>query len=211
MKIQHLETDTIPYILIDDTYDEDELEEIWKEFKFLTNARILDNGTEDTRGAWKRVNGERMNLKNSNAKYLESVYKNRRFSAILQHNRKLHKRKIYREHPHWLINEINTNYDVTQVSYYDEGNYYKTHSDCAVMTTLTWLWQEPKGFDGGELTLHNKDIDIEIPLVNNRSIIFPSCVRHSVSTIVKHKDTEPWDLMGRFCISNFSYHKPNDF
>ena len=75
MKIQHLETETIPYILIDDTYDEDELAEIWKEFKFLTNARILDNGTEDTRGAWKRVNGERMNLKNSNAKYLESIYK----------------------------------------------------------------------------------------------------------------------------------------
>ena len=91
------------------------------------------------------------------------------------------------------------------VSYYETSNYYEPHEDLAVLTMVTWLYDMPQSFTGGNLVLRNKDGDIveSIECISNRSVIFPSFVVHEVEEVSINKN----DLnknKGRFTISQFS-------
>jgi Rps23 Pro-64 3,4-dihydroxylase Tpa1-like proline 4-hydroxylase len=96
-----------------------------------------------------------------------------------------------------------TNYDATLISYYEEKDYYKAHTDSSILTYLYWCHKEPKKFEGGDLTL--PELDADITYKNNRLVVFPSWRLHEVTPIKMIEEVHPYSGYGRYCITNFAY------
>lgn len=183
------------YIIIDDTYTEDELKFIFLELDFwslsenllppnLTGSGICDDG--------------KLKKKNKGV-FLDVAYANRNYSNILKLNRNLYSLPL--KEPSVINNFIKySNYDTTLVSYYENSEYYTPHADTSIVTALTYLYKEPKAFDGGDLILTDYGIAFE-PWFN-RTYIMPGVVEHEV-TEVTMKQEDCGKGLGRYCISNF--------
>ena len=198
MKIKNY-NETIPYIIIDDYYDEVELQLIWEELEFLSYPIKLKRATEKSGGAV--TNGKL--VKQNFHRYIDNIYSDRELSNILAVNRKLFidDMGIMKQHGHWFFKNINFTHDWTQVGYYENNDNYGLHRDSAVITSLTWLHKEPKRYTGGNLFL---DGEIEIECVNNRTLIFPSMITHEV-TPVQLEEKYCNQRLGRYCISQFCW------
>ena len=191
--------DEIPYIIIDNYYDEQELRLIWEELDFLSYPHKLKRATKESGGATGNT-GEL--LKKNFHRYIDEIYSERELSNILTVNRKLFDDdyKILRQHPHWFFQNVVFNKDYTQVGYYENNDHYGEHRDSASVTALTWLYKEPKKFIGGDLFLSSDKIKIDC--VNNRTLIFPSMIPHSVNEINMSQDNQNKG-QGRYVISQF--------
>ena len=189
-----------PYMIIDNYYDEEELRLIWEELNFLSYPHKLRRATEDGGGA--RDENTHELLKHNFYRYLDGIYTDRSLSNILTVNRKLFDDdcKILRQHPHWFFQNVVFNNDYTQVGYYEDNDEYGQHWDWATTTSLTWLYREPKRFIGGDLFLGYEKIKVEC--INNRTLIFPSMIRHSVNKIQMQSEHQNKRL-GRYVISQF--------
>lgn len=196
-------SDSKEFLVIDDFYTEDEQIDIWKELDFLTYDRKL-MPPEETGTAHDVDTGKP--LKKNSAIFLDGIYARRELSNILNLNRKLFSQEI--------IDEFNgmdncfkyihhTNYDATLISYYEEKDYYKAHTDSSILTYLYWCHKEPKKFEGGDLIL--PEIDEGITYKNNRLVIFPSWRLHEVTPIKMIEEVESYSGYGRYCITNFVY------
>ena len=200
LKVDHL-YGFCPYIVIDNFYNEQELGLIWQELDFLCSDCKLQSPDKNS-SAIDLHTGEV--LKNNKFAFLEDVYSNRKFSNILQVNRKLfnHFGSLVNGHPDWYFNTLECNKDVTLLSYYENGGYYKPHKDKAHATSLTWLYKEPKKFTGGDLIMSFNDHQERIELQNNRMLIIPSFIDHEVIE-VKMDNKYCGNHLGRFCITQF--------
>ena len=89
------------------------------------------------------------------------------------------------------------------ISYYEKSNYYDYHHDLGLFTALTYLWKEPRAFEGGEIKFKLKDnTEFRPGIKNNRCIIFPSYIKHAAEEV--YMDDSNLDQgMGRYCISCF--------
>lgn len=96
----------------------------------------------------------------------------------------------------------NANSHSTLISYYENNDKYDYHSDAAVFTTLSYLYDDKKYFSGGDIVFKINDEEIFIELENNLSIIFPSTYEHMV-TPVKMEDKYKNQMLGRFCLTQF--------
>ena len=190
-----------PYIVIDDYYEKVELEYIWEELNFLSHPHKLKRATKEAGGA-SNENGQL--LKKNFHRYLDGIYVERELSNILSVNRKLFEDecKLFRQHPHWFFQNVMFNNDYTQVGYYEDNDEYGQHWDWATATSLTWLYREPKKFTGGDLFLGYEKIKVEC--INNRTLIFPSMIRHSVNKIQMQSEHQNKRL-GRYVISQFGF------
>jgi hypothetical protein len=195
-------TEPFPYLLIENLYSEKELAQIWQELDFLTYPSKLEP-PENTASAYYY----NLPLKKNSGLFLDNIYSKREISNILTINKKLFDKQILDEFsdlcfPYQNIN--NTNLDVTLLSYYENGGYYKEHTDTALYTCITWFFKEPKSFSGGDFNFNQYDIKIEIK--NNMTVIFPSFVAHSVDEI---KMSEDFDSQlsgyGRYSMTQFLY------
>ena len=68
---------------------------------------------------------------------------------------------------------------------------------------LVWFYKEPKKFEGGDLEFPDYETADGIPKVevrNNRILIFPSIIRHAVTTI-SMKEEDMGKKLGRFCMT----------
>lgn len=191
--------DDFPYIVVDDYYNEEELKMIWEELDFLSHPHKLKRATKESGGAF---DGSGQLLKKNFHRYLDGIYIERELSNILSVNRKLFEDeyKLFRQHPHWFFKNIMINNDYTQVGYYENNDEYGEHFDSATVTSLTWLYREPKRFIGGDLFLGHEKIKIDC--VNNRTLIFPSMIKHSVNKIQMEEEYQNKRL-GRYAISQF--------
>jgi len=86
------------------------------------------------------------------------------------------------------------------ISYFENSDYYEPHHDCACITVLSWLYREPRRFSGGDLIIEN---DLKVDCLNNRTIVFPSILKHEVTKIRMDKRDMNQNL-GRFCITQFT-------
>ena len=109
LKRVRYEVEPFPYVLIDELYNEWELEELWEEMEYLCSPRRLvvadlNNGSATS------PNGEL--LKFNHCQYLEDVYQNRNHSSILQITEKIfmENRKFFMSHPHWYFPGTNIQY-----------------------------------------------------------------------------------------------------
>jgi len=186
-----------PYILIDDFYNQSELDGIWEELDYLCHPKRMGRSSIE-RGA-ATMDGQ--SLKNAWDMFLDCFFTSRDFSNILEINRKLIDQEIFKKHPHWLFNHVSAlNEDNTLIMYYENNDEYKPHRDLARLTCITWFYREPKKFTGGNLRFPRFDMEIECK--HNRVIVFPSSIQHGVDKVgMEEKDMGK--KLGRFTMTQF--------
>lgn len=195
MRIKHL-NDPFPHILISDVYEENEITLIWKELNFFIGKLY------DPIATGSAMDQNNQLLKRNLGIWLDTIFTSRETSNILSINRKIFNNysEIFAKSDHWFFKNIALNCDTTLISYYENGDYYKPHFDTAYVTALTWFYNQPKKFEGGDLFFPDYNYKIEIE--NNFTIIFPSTIKHSVSE-VKMKFEDLNRNNGRVCMSQF--------
>jgi len=194
-----IKNEPFPYILIDDFYDQSELDGIWEELDYLCHPKRMGRSSIE-RGA---ATIEGQSIKNTWDLWLDDFFTLRDSSNILEINRKLLDQEMFKNHPHWLFNHLDAlNGDNTQILYYENNDEYKPHRDLGRLTSLTWFYREPKKFTGGNLRFPWFDIEIECK--HNRVILFPSSIPHGVDKVgMEEKDMGK--KLGRFAMSQFLY------
>ena len=195
-----------PYLVVDDYYNEEELIKIWYELGYLRDKLVSPK-----KGGSAYITdskGKREYLKTNTCLYIDNVLKG---SWIRECNRKtfdiqndIKDQQKNHSTSTWFFKNLSTNFDSTLVSYYDNSEYYKSHHDNALITVLTWLYINPKRFKGGDLTF--TDYDITIECINNRTIMFPSLIRHEVDPVIMKKEDCNKGL-GRWCLTQFGNNK----
>jgi predicted 2-oxoglutarate/Fe(II)-dependent dioxygenase YbiX len=131
---------------------------------------------------------------------LDEVYIDRTVSNILKENRKLFQKDIVDQ----LVDNhvffrylINSTLDNTMVQYYENSNFYKSHTDTATITAISWFYNKPKKFQGGRLLFEDNSV---VDCNYNRMIIFPSVLFHSVEEITLDKCDQNKNF-GRYSIT----------
>lgn len=192
----------IPYITIENFYDDRELDQIWLELDFLCEDKKLLSPEESG-----SAQADFKNLKSNRSIWLDDFYSDRRSSNILEVNRKLfsNNSQIYKGHPFWGFSNFDCRLDTTLISYYENSDYYEPHVDRSHLTCLTWFYKEPKKFTGGDLSLIYQNYKVDITLRNNFTVIFPSLIYHSVSKVIMN-EKDVGKKYGRFCMTQFLHH-----
>lgn len=168
----------VPHCIIYNYYNAKELELIFDELKFLKGKLLPPEQTgtavgEDGKPKKKNTGG-----------FLDDFYAKKDLSNILQLNKKIVSQEIWSKiaGAHWFYNYLKPCDRLaakTLLSYYEDGDYYKPHTDSAMVTAISYHWTEPKPFEGGELYFG----DYLVPVQNNSLLIFPSCTEHEVKPV----------------------------
>ncbi len=199
------EVNQLPVAIIDKFYNKDVEEKIMQELLFLTNDERKLKDPKNSGSAWnadETAPGGKKYLKKNKAHSLDTIYLDRSASNILTENRKLFSEEVVQEliNFHTIFRYVKyVNTDATLVSYYENSDYYLPHRDDATMTAITWFYQKPKSFLGGNLRLEES---LEIECIHNRCVIFPSIALHSVNEITVESEKVGLNY-GRFAISQF--------
>ena len=193
-----------PHLIIDNFYNEKELELIWEELNFYTKPGKLFEA-EDYGGV--------VGYTDSKAILLDSLYRNnsnnnginwRKLSNILTVNRKLFDSGVLNTFAdiHDCCSLANhSNSDTTKVRYYHNGDKYDPHTDKGFQFLgFSYFYKEPKKFEGGEL--YFPKYNYEVPCDNNSMIIFPGWVEHGVRE-VSIEESDYFDGWGRYAITSF--------
>ena len=197
MEVKYHE-ERIPFVVIDDLYDDKEQSEIMVELDYLCTERRLIPPFKDKNGA----TDEHRNIKNVGCLYLDTFYKKRKHSSILQITEKLFRddASLISNHPHWYFDVSSINNHSTHILYYEDTNEYPAHRDECRFTAVTYLYRQPKKFEGGDLQF--PDHQVEVECVNNRIVVFPSMLFHR-STPVRMLENDTHTKNGKFCITQF--------
>jgi len=187
-----------PYAVIDNFYTQEELLLIWQEVDFLKSKLLSPEQTEAGRTEDKGYKKQGLGV------MLDDVYQTqmRSMSSILTFNRKLYMSPeltngLIKASP--IFGYLNTgNQDVTLLNYYPDGGYYKAHADTSCLSACTFLCKAPDAFTGGEFTF--PDFGLVIESLNNRLVLFPSCVTHQVLPVKSQTPDE-----GRYSIAQFLF------
>lgn len=136
MSIIHELKDPFPHLIVENMYDEEELELIWEELKFLTKPGKLLNPEEYGVAGAKYGNPQTTAL----GIQLDNIYTDRNFSNILNLNRKLFNyTQIYSKlSPHYIKFE-RSNSDITKIRYYHDGESYSPHADVKYDTLVAHI------------------------------------------------------------------------
>jgi Rps23 Pro-64 3,4-dihydroxylase Tpa1-like proline 4-hydroxylase len=204
MEIKHITTDKFSFLTFENVFDGNELSYIWKEAIFLCDQNKLQPPKE-TSSAIKKDGNNIVYKKKNKGIFLNECY-NLDFSNYLKIYTKF--LPLIKKEKENLIRKdycmklfFSTNKDYTLLSYYENGDYYLPHEDRSCYTYIFWLFEDPKKFKGGNLIFD--DIDYEIDIKNNMSVLFPSWVKHSVSKIEMDENNEVCSGKGRFAFSTF--------
>ena len=195
--------DPFPFLEIENMYDDEQLKLIWQELEFLNQSDKFES-PEETGSAQK----DGKTLKKNTGIFLDNLYKTRNISNILNVNKNLFAPHILEEFSSlcFLYENIkHTNEDTTLISYYDNGGYYKPHQDNALYTAVTWFFKEPKKFNGGDF--YFTDYNLKIEVKNNKTVLFPSIIYHSVDEISMNVDFPPG--YGRYVMVQFIHLSSN--
>lgn len=211
MKIKYHDANKLPVAVIDGIYNEEEINYIMDEIRFLSKRDKLKDANH-TGGASRDIReeesfdapeGSRVSLKKNLGMFLDNTYFDRDASDILFFNRKIF---VDEELNETLINYnpyfkllSSSDHDSTLISYYEDGDYYHNHTDRSVLTCITWFFEQPKKFTGGNLVIEDS---LEIECKFNRSVIFPGIAQHKVTKIdMDETDKNKW--LGRYTMSQF--------
>lgn len=202
MEIKHIKCDKASFITFEDIFDCQELQSIWKEAEFLCDRNKLGSALE-TKSA---TDDDGTPRKRNNGVWFLSVYKDIRYSNYLQ----LYKKSwnsLNNEKQKLIDNDINlklfftANYNETLLSYYENDDYYKSHTDKCCYTYVFWLFKEPKRFFGGDLTF--PELNYTVNIKSNMGVLFPSWLNHEVDKIEMYDKMDTFNSNGRFCFSTF--------
>lgn len=206
MIFNHYIIKDLPVVVIDNYYDKDAEEKIWREIQFYSNDDKMLLPEHTGSAFTKDDGGNKVYKKQNKGLYLDDVYSNRNVSDILRENRKL----WYPEFTEKLI-EIHTffrylnicNSDSTLLSYYEDSDYYHPHHDDSLVTTCTWFYKQPKRFNGGDLIIEN---ELRVACEYNRTVIFPSILIHEVEKVELSSEDKNKNF-GRYTLTQLSNYK----
>jgi hypothetical protein len=177
--------DGIDAVVIDNFYTEKQLSEIMLELKWLTKPSILLD--ESHLVTAKTVEGHMMSSKNG--VFLENVFAHWEHSALISHCMTQTHSDEFRN----SILKFNTMFKSLMhcnarshlLSYYENSDYYKPHTDSFFFTLLNYFNTEPKQFSGGEIVLKSciSDKEATIEPLNNRVVLIASATTHEVKAI----------------------------
>ena len=196
-QIIEFDSKPFPIIIIKNRFSEKELIQVTQELDFLTKDNKLkdfkviaayDEETDTSKRAAKH------------GAWLNTIYRNLTSSDIYRTTRSTLDLINEVETDEWFFTNMEASADSILISYYDEGDYYKAHKDYAFITAVTWLHREPKGFEGGELVF--TDYGMTIPIMNNTTVLFPSCIEHEVREITN----VDYEGGGRYAIIQFIHN-----
>lgn len=199
MEIVHELMDPFPHLIVENMYNEEELKLIWEELEFLNKPGKL-KGPEGYVAA-QNLNGEYKTK--SKALTLDTAYADRSISNILKVNRKLFNYgEVYSNLSPYHLKFSNSNFDITKIRYYIDGESYDPHDDINFDTiACTYFYKKPKKFFGGDLFFPQYNYTVECK--NNLCIIFPSYFIHEVKQI--KIPNEDYNLgFGRYCMTQFT-------
>lgn len=189
----------VPVIIIDDFYDDAELVLLWKELNFLTEPNKFKPPKET--GAAKEGSEY---LKHANGIWVDNVYADRTASNILTLNRKVFCKNFIGKaksiNPLYCILE-NIDSDYTLLNYYEHNEEYKKHKDESVFTAVTMFMRDEGNFSGGDFVLH--DYDLLVEKRNNRLILFPGNLEHSVTPVQMKVPYATFGGDGRYTVTQF--------
>jgi hypothetical protein len=185
--------------VVENFYSEDEIKLIWEELESYQDKFL---SPEFTKSALLKEAG--LPKKQNKGLFLDEFYSGKRhISNILTINRKVYHKELIQQlvslSPMFRV--LHTcNIDNTLVSYYENSDYYKAHTDLSAMTGLSYFFKEPKSFSKGNIRFCDFDITVEIK--NNMVIFFPGVYEHEVDTIIM-KDEDSNKNLGRYCMAQF--------
>lgn len=189
-----------PHILcVKNFFDDNELDGIWQELSFLTYRHKLLPPTSTNTAMF-----EGKSLKQNSGIFLESTFADKNISNILTILEKTYEcgfLEYLMEYDPIFRYMMYCKRKSTLLSYYQNGDYYKKHWDVSTISVLFYFFEEPKCFSGGDL--YFTDFDKKIEIENNMIVIFPSCYRHEVDTVIM--EGEEFNKKGRYCISQFLF------
>lgn len=196
MEITLKKTNKFSYVTLENIYDEQELNYLWKEAMFLCDRRKLFDDPKLTGTA---RDSEGNSLKNNFGFWINDEISN--YLNLLQKPKEelRFKSEELIEQDYTLNLYFKTTSSSTLMSYYEDNNYYNEHYDNACYTYLFWLCKEPKHFTGGNL--YFSDVNEEIKYRNNFAVLFPSWALHAVEKV--NFIGEKFEGLGRFCFSTF--------
>ena len=199
-----------PHIIVDNFYDEEELQLIWEELNFYTKPGKLVEA-KDYGGVIGFTSAKALVLDEIYQDYSKHGGKNwRTMSNILKVNRKLFASGIldaYAEVDDCVCIVNQSNQDTTKVRYYHNGDAYDPHTDKGFQfLAFSYFYREPKKFRGGEL--YFPKYKYKFACNNNSMIVFPGWVEHGVREI-KIEESNYYDGWGRYAITSFFGYNPS--
>ena len=195
MKV-HSHTDPFPFLFIEDLYTEEELRLIWCELDYYqSNKVVLESNTNPS------VTDDGKPRTKKKGCFVDNVFENRDCSSILNVSRKLLDPGLICQSNHiFAWKHFQPNVDHSLLSYYDDGCYYLPHHDNTVVSIISWLWKEPKCFEGGDFVF--EDYKMTLKCKYNSAVAFPGTTRHGV-TPIKMEDQYKDLGLGRYSLSHF--------
>jgi Rps23 Pro-64 3,4-dihydroxylase Tpa1-like proline 4-hydroxylase len=177
-------SEPFPHLIIENMYNEQELDLIWEELNFLSKPHKF---LKEDLGTGRTEIGE--SKSSSKSIHLDGVYTDRVTSNILTLNRKLFEREImerFAEISPMCRSILSQNNDTTKIRYYENGDEYMPHRDVFNYTAITFFFKRPKKFEGGELTF--PEFDYTVNCNDNSLILFPSCILHAANKVKMIED-----------------------
>lgn len=200
IRVEHI--NGLPVIIADEVFSDDQCNSLWKEFLFLDETKLKN---PDETGAARMFDSDGntvQKLKHVKGIVVDTVYSDRNISNILTHNRIFFSEEFTNaaEECNIFFRYLNTStIDTTILHYYENSDFYDLHFDSATLTIVSWFYKEPKSFKGGEFIFED---GTTIKCTNNRSVIFPSILKHSVSPIEINAD-KIGNNYGRYSMTQF--------
>jgi hypothetical protein len=194
-----------PFLFVDNWYNSEEEDLIWKELDFYTNSYSFARSEDDPSSASLADGSSKANFFRLSLDKVYTQFGVER-SAILRAKTKIisseMKDAIKKTTPvHRIF--LGTNADSTLVNYYEDGEDYKPHFDTSVMSVIIWFHKSPKAYDGGDFVFTDSGIKVESN--HNRLVMFPCFYEHAAEPVIL-KDSSRLSGLGRYSIVHFYYN-----
>ena len=191
------------FLIVDNWYTPNEEKAIWSELDFYSNLPKQEIIRAENSIVARDDKGN--SLGKSYRFYIQDYYtdvgrsKSHIFNCMYKQNTpefgNLVDNIVPYNRSYWSCNKQST-----MVSYYEENDHYKEHSDTFMWSQLIWFVKDESLLNGGDLVF--TDSNIKVKLKHNRCVFFPSCYMHKVLPLnFKNKINEMG--YGRYTITHF--------
>lgn len=187
----------IPILVFKQVFEDNIIFTMLKEIETIIQKNLLKSG-QHTASAIDHSGQYKSNV----GIFLDELYENRRHESeiltihnnivnVMFNTHLLNRNIVFKYFNH-------TQSHHTLVSAYLDGGSYFTHTDESVLTSVTFLWNQPKKFSGGSLLFKDYDILFEPDLGD--VVIFPGFCSHEVNEVTLAENNL---LNARYSVSQF--------